>query len=144
MIRKTLAISCAAFAPVASAAAGDEIADTIESALKAYQYGDIQYALEELAYAKQKLNLMNAEVLSQFLPSATAGWSRQVDTDFSKTLGGVDGGARNEGGGENLKITLLADNPMVASMDGLFGGADFFVGKMVRIGREKFIEPDNG
>ena len=68
---------------------------------------------------------MNAEGLSQFLPSATAGWSRQVDTDFSKTLGGVDGGARNEGGGENLKITLLADNPMVASMDGLFGGAVF-------------------
>lgn len=141
-------MSCTAFALSASTAVADEISDTIESALTAYQEGDVQYALEELAYATQQLNLMKAEGLSQFLPEAPDGWTREVNTDFSKTLGMMGGGVGAEanytGNGEKFKITVMADNPMVAGMAGIFSGAGFLTGKMVRIGREKFIEQDNG
>ena len=36
--------------------AADEITDTLQSAIEAYEDGDVQYALDELEIAKQKLN----------------------------------------------------------------------------------------
>ena len=42
-------------AMLALPAAADEITDTLQSALDAYETGDVQYALEELDYARSKL-----------------------------------------------------------------------------------------
>ena len=44
----------------------DEIMATLQSAMDAYGDGDIQYALEELAYAQQLLNGLVAEGLQGF------------------------------------------------------------------------------
>ncbi|MFN3823269.1 MAG: hypothetical protein ACK4RN_04760 [Pseudorhodobacter sp.] len=134
-------------APVARA---DQVADTIQSALEAYQAGDIQYAMEELAYAQQQLQAMKADSLSAFLPDAPDGWTRSVNTDMNAGLmmmgGGTGAEARYEGAGNSFTLTLTADNPMVASMGAMLGNATMMAqmgGKVERIGRQRFLNQND-
>lgn len=131
----------------AGPAASDDVIETIESALQAYKDGDRQYALDELAYATQLLNAMKTEDLSAFLPAAPDGWSREVDTEFASGMsfmgGGIGASADYSGGGDSFSITLMADNPMVASMAPMLANAGLMGGKMVRVGREKFVAQDD-
>ena len=59
-------------------ALADEVTDTLNSAMQAYQNGDIRYAVEELDYAKQLLQAMKADELSGYLPEAPDGWTREI------------------------------------------------------------------
>ncbi len=131
---------------LAGPAASDDVTTAIESALQAYKDGDRQYALEELAYATQLLKAMKTEDLSTFLPSAPDGWAREVDTEFASSLpfmgGGVGASADYSGGGPSFTVTLMADNPMVASMAPMLANAGLMGGRMIRVGREKFVAQD--
>ena len=53
-------------------AAADEFTDTLESALKAYNEGDVAGAREDLDYAGKLLTALKAEALAKFLPAAPA------------------------------------------------------------------------
>jgi len=135
---------------VAPAARADQVADTIQSALDAYQAGDIQYAMEELAYAQQQLQSMKADSLSAFLPDAPEGWTRTVNTDMNAGLmmmgGGTGAEARYEGAGNSFTLTLTADNPMVASMGAMLGNATMLAqmgGKVERVGRQRFLNQND-
>ncbi|MDJ0995339.1 MAG: hypothetical protein QNI90_17310 [Dinoroseobacter sp.] len=140
-------IAAAATMFIAGPAASDDVTDAIESALQAYKDGDRQYALEELAYATQLLKAMKTEDLSAFLPEAPDGWSREVDTEFAAGMafmgGGVGASAEYSGGGERFSVTLMADNPMVASMAPMLANAGLMGGRMIRVGREKFVAQDD-
>jgi hypothetical protein len=124
----------------------DEIADTIRAALEAYESGDVQYATDELAYAQQLLRELKASGLSGFLPPAPEGWTRTDDTEMSANMGFMGGGvgakATYEKGGSRFEITLMADNPMVAAMGGMFANAAMMGMKQVRVGRERFADQD--
>ncbi|MBN2906572.1 MAG: hypothetical protein JXJ18_07685 [Rhodobacteraceae bacterium] len=126
----------------------DEVTDTLQSAIEAYEAGDVQYALEEIAYAQQLVQAMKAEGLSAFLPPAPEGWSRTVDTDMNQGLAMMGGGtgaeATYEGDGQSFTLTLMADNPMVGAMAAMFGNPMLMAtqGEMVRVGRQKFVDQD--
>ncbi len=143
---KTLATATALvlFLPVAAPA--DEIADTIRSALDAYETGDVQYATEELAYAQQLLRELKASGLSAFLPPAPEGWTRSDDAEMSANMGFMGGGvgakATYQKGDSRFEITLMADNPMVAAMGGMFANAAMMGIRQVRVGRERFADQD--
>ncbi|WP_375173845.1 hypothetical protein [Pseudooceanicola sp.] len=135
-----------ALAMTAGAAQADEVTDTLQSALEAYEEGDLQYALEELDYAKQLMLTMKTDALSGFLPAAPDGWTREVNSEINASLGMMGGGvgaeAEYSGGGDSITLTILADNPMVGAMSAMIGNAAAMGMKVERIGREKFAVQD--
>ena len=127
-------------------ASADEVSDALKSALDAYEEGDVQYAIEELDYAKQLMMAMKTEALVQFLPPAPEGWTREINSEMNAGLammgGGVGAEAEYSGGGDTFSITIMADNPMVGAMAGMIGNAAMMGGRIERVGREKFMVKD--
>lgn len=128
-------------------AQADDVSDLMESALKAYEDGDIQYALDELDMARTKLLEMKTASLGSFLPDAPDGWTREVNSEMNAGLAMMGGGVGAEATytspeGERIKITLMADNPMVMSMSGMIANAAMMGMKTERIQRQKFAIQD--
>lgn len=126
----------------------DEISDTLQSAITAYEDGDIQYALEELDFAKQKLLEMKTDSLGAFLPAAPEGWSFEKNSEMNSLLGMMGGGVGAEGfyksgDGTEVKITLMADNPMVASIGAMVTNASAMGLQVERINRQRFAAQDS-
>lgn len=145
---RRLALAPALFALMTGPVFADDVTETLESAIQAYEEGDIQYALEELAYARQLLQAMRTESLASFLPEAPEGWTREMGDDISAGLAMMGGGTGAEatyiGEGENFTLTIVANSPMVSAMAGLFSNTALLgsAGKLVRVGRQKFLEQD--
>ncbi|WP_420327259.1 hypothetical protein [Mameliella sp.] len=144
MTRTFAVLMLTAFALPAQA---DDVSDLMESALKAYEDGDIQYALDELDMARAKLLEMKTASLGSFLPEAPDGWTREINTEMNKGLAMMGGGVGAEAtytdpDGERIKITLMADNPMVMSMSGMIANAAMMGMKTERIQRQKFAIQD--
>jgi len=133
---------------LAAPARADEISDTIQSALDAYNSGDIKYATEELAFAQQQLQALKADGLSAFLPEAPEGWTRTINTDMNAGLAMMGGGTGTEatyaGADQSFTLTITADNPMVGSFAAMFGNSVMMasMGKITRVGREKFVDQE--
>jgi hypothetical protein len=145
---KTTIISAAiTLALTGTAGLADEVTETLQSALTAYEEGDLQYALEELDYAKQLMLTMKTDALSGFLPDAPEGWTREINSEINASLGMMGGGVGAEaeyvGDGDSFTITILADNPMVGAMSAMIGNAAAMGMKVERIGREKFAVQDD-
>lgn len=131
---------------VPALAQADDVTDTLNSALKAYEDGDITYALEELEYAKQLLQAMKTADLAKFLPDAPDGWTREVSTEMNAGLAMLGGGAGAEAtytnGSEEFTITIMANNPMVGALSGMLSNAALMGMKLERVGRMKYINQD--
>ena len=131
---------------LAAPAAADDVTESIDAALAAYADGDIDEAIEELAFAQQLLREMKTESLSAFLPAAPQGWTREVDTEMATGMAMMGGGfgaeATYAGDGARFTVTLMADNPMVAGFAGMLGNAALLGGKRLRIGGERFMTQD--
>jgi hypothetical protein len=137
----TTLIACAA--PVWA----DDVTDTLNSAIEAYEAGDLAYALEEIAFATQLIKAQNAGTLNTLLPEAMAGWSREIDEEEGRALGMMGGtGAVGvySNGSDEFRIQIVADSPMIAAFAGMFGNAAMMasMGKIERVGREKFLNQD--
>lgn len=124
----------------------DDVTDTLNSALEAYEEGDIDYAIEELDYAKGLLQAMKTQALEQFLPEAPDGWSLEVDSDMGAGMAMLGGGLGTKGtytkDGERFTITILVNNPMVTAFGGMLANATMLGMKVERVGREKFLNDD--
>ncbi|HBZ42836.1 MAG TPA: hypothetical protein DEO85_01995 [Maritimibacter sp.] len=141
---KSLAL---ALALAATPALADDVTDTLSSALQAYEDGDIDYAMEELDYAKSLLKAMKTQALGQFLPDAPEGWTREIDTEVSGALGMMGGGtgaqAEYTNGSEKIELMIMANNPMVTAFGGMLANAAMLGMKVERVGREKFLWDDD-
>ncbi|GKY88216.1 hypothetical protein [Sinisalibacter aestuarii] len=132
---------------IANPGLADEVSDTLSSALQAYEDGDIEYAIEELDYAKQLLQEMTSQQLTGFLPEAPAGWTREISGDdmnagLAIMGGGIGAEADYTDGTDSFTITIMADSPMISMFGGMLSNAGMLGMKMHRIGREKFIFND--
>lgn len=127
-------------------AAADDVVETLNSALKAYEEGDIKYTLEELEYAKQLLQAMKTQDLTAFLPAAPDGWVREVSTEMNAGLAMFGGGAGAEAtyskGSDSFSVSIMADNPMVAALSGMMANAGLMGAKLERVGRMKYLNQD--
>ena len=135
---------------IASANPGlaDEVTDTLSAALQAYEDGDIDYAIEELDYARQLLQDLSAQALTAFLPEAPAGWTREIseagtNAGLAMLGGGVAAEAVYTDGSDRFTLSLMADNPMVAGFAPMIASAGMLGLKMHRVGAEKFYENDD-
>jgi hypothetical protein len=124
-------------------AAADEVTDTLQSAIEAYNNGDIQYALEEIDYAKSLIGAMKTSAFTAFLPEAPEGWTREIDTGMNRGLamlgGGVGAEAEYSDGKTTFTIKMMADSPMIAGFVGMLANASMMGIKVERVGREKYM-----
>ncbi|NKX43324.1 hypothetical protein [Roseicyclus persicicus] len=129
-------------------AQADDITDALTAAIEAYEAGEIADALDELAYAQQLLQGLQAEGLTAYLPPAMDGWTREVSAEASAGAAFLGGGIMAEatytGPGDSFTITLMADNPMVAQMGAMLGNRAMMamMGEIVRVNRENFLNQD--
>ena len=126
----------------------DEVTDTLSSALQAYEDGDIEYAIEELDYARQLLQELSSQALTSFLPEPPDGWTREISEEgvnagLAFLGGGVAAEADYDNGSETFSVAIMADNPMVAGFAPMIANAGLMGMKMHRVGREKFFENDD-
>lgn len=134
-------------ATAATTARADEVSDTLESALSAYNEGDIQYALEELEFAKQLIMALKTDALSAFLPEAPNGWAREVNSEMNSSLASwaaAPGGPRR-----NTAWAISSFNhhhgrqPDDRGLCGMIGNAAVMGGaKLERVGRMKYMNQD--
>ncbi|PWK60839.1 hypothetical protein [Roseicyclus mahoneyensis] len=126
----------------------DDITDALTAAIEAYEAGDIADALDEMAYAEQLLQGLQAQGLSALLPEALEGWTRTINAEAGNAMavfgGGFSAEASYAGPGGNFTLTLMADNPMVMQMGGMLGNRAMMamMGEIVRINRENFVNQD--
>jgi hypothetical protein len=126
----------------------DDITDALTAALSAYEAGEVQDALAEIAYATQLLNDLQSEGLEGFMPAPLDGWTRELSEDAAQGFGFMGGGSAAEGvytGPEGtFTIVMVADNPMVAGMAGLLGNPAMMssMGRIERISGESFLNAD--
>ena len=141
---------CAALAIVAIAgpASSDEFTDVIDSALSAYNEGDISIAIEELDYAGKLLKELKSASLSQYLPEPLEGWTRSEADPNSGGMaiafgGGTAAAASYSNGAEELTIALVANSPMVSGLGAMITGMSSLTGgKPIRIQRTQFANND--
>ncbi len=125
----------------------DDVTDTLSSAMQAYEDGDIEYAIEELDYAKQLLKAMGVERLENFLPAPLDGWEREViESEMNAGMallgGGVGAEAKYTNGDETFSVSIMADSPMIAMFGGMLSSAGLLGMRLERVGREKFLYDD--
>lgn len=144
-------LAALAIAALSLPAQADEIEDSLQMALEAYQAGDINAAKEEIDYAAQLIAQMKAAGLSGFLPEALPGWTRaEADQGGGAAMMGFGGGmmasATYSRGGDMIEIQLMADNQMVTSMAMMFGNAAMMgsLGQVKRIKRQKVVITNQG
>ncbi|MEM9782432.1 MAG: hypothetical protein AAF899_08145 [Pseudomonadota bacterium] len=133
-------------------AAADDIEDALTAALEAYRAGDLALAQEETAFAAQLLAQQKAEELSAFLPEPLAGWTAdEIDTEATGAMAAMFGGGQVASrvyyaGDTDVDITIMADNPMVATMGAMFSNPAMMAaaGRMKRIGGQKAVLNEDG
>ena len=124
----------------------DEFTETLDAASAAYADGDIDAAAEELTYASQLLQQMQAAEFADMLPEPLDGWTREVNTEATAAMGMFGGGTTATGeysnGSERFEITMMADNPTVMSMAGMLANPQMMasMGEIVRIQRQSFVD----
>jgi len=144
---KKLVLGAALSAICALPVQADDVTDALQSAMDAYNDGDMQYALEELDYAKQLMLSMKTDALTGFLPEAPDGYTREINSEINASLGMMGGGVGAEADytsdSDSFTISIFADNPMVAAMGTMISNAAAMGMKVERIGRQKFAVQDD-
>jgi len=121
----------------------DEISDTIEHALHAYQNGDISSAKEELSFALELLRQKKGEFMKQYLPEALEGWHANEPKAQMAASGVLSGGTTlyrsySKKGGAKIQIEIVVDSPLISGIISIFANPMFISGgKLMRIKREK-------
>lgn len=136
----------AALAVATVPAFADEFTDTVESALRAYKEGDVDGARQDLDYAGKLLGTMKAQSLAKFLPQPLPGWTREpAEADDSADFMGMFGGGTSTAAsytkdGSDVRISLVANSPVVSGVASMISGiAGMATGaKPIRIQRTEF------
>jgi len=129
-------------------ALADDITDALTAAIEAYEAGEFADALDEMAYAEQLLNALQAEGLTVYLPAPLDGWTREIGEGAASAMGVMGGGiaaeAEYSSPNGSFTITLMADNPMVMQMGAMLGNRAMMamMGEIVRVNRENFLKQD--
>lgn len=144
---KPFGMITAALLAVAAPAAADEIEDSINTALQAYQSGDIAAAKGEIDYAAQLLSQNQAASLGTVLPAPFDGWTQESAASEGAAVMGMFGGGLSAGSayvrdGQKVEIQVMGDNPMISAMMAMFNNPSMAAAsgaKMQRVGSHRVV-----
>jgi hypothetical protein len=127
----------------------DEILDSINEAIEAYNEKEYAEASESLDYAKQLILQMRSENIMKVLPEPLPGWeSKTAQTQSMGMLGGMAGVEKEyfkpgtgDQGRKRITINIMAESPMMQGMMAMFNPAYAGAqgGKLQKIKRNKAI-----
>ena len=127
----------------------DEILDSINEAIEAYNEKEYAEAAESLDYAKQLILQMRSENIMKVLPEPLPGWeSKTAQTQSMGMLGGMAGVKKEyfkpgtgDQGRKRITINIMAESPMMQGMMAMFNPAYAGAqgGKLQKIKRNKAI-----
>ena len=127
----------------------DEILDSINEAIEAYNEKEYAEAAESLDYAKQLILQMRSENIMKVLPEPLPGWeSKTAQTQSMGMLGGMAGVEKEyfkpgtgDQGRKRITINIMAESPMMQGMMAMFNPAYAGAqgGKLQKIKRNKAI-----
>ena len=127
----------------------DEILDSINEAIEAYNEKEYAEAAESLDYAKQLILQMRSENIMKVLPEPLPGWeSKTAQTQSMGMLGGMAGVVKEyfkpgtgDQGRKRITINIMAESPMMQGMMTMFNPAYAGAqgGKLQKIKRNKAI-----
>ena len=130
-------------------ACADEILDSINEAIEAYNDKEYAEAAESLDYAKQLIQQLRSENIMKFLPEALPGWeSKTAETQSMGMLGGMSGVQKEywkpdtgDQGRKRITINIMGESPMMQGMMVMFNPAYAGAqgGKLQKIKRNKAI-----
>lgn len=143
--------SVAVLSLFASPLFADAISDALKAAQDAYSAGDLAKTSEQITMAVQAIGATQSTMLAALMPPAPDGWTRTDTADFTKSFGILGGGAGAEAtyasadGATSFKMSMIADNPMVASMGAMLGNTQMMamMGKVVKVGEQSLLSQDN-
>jgi hypothetical protein len=104
-------------------ARADDVTDQIKEALTAYDRKDVPTAIAGLEAALNMLRQHRADAYGALLPAAPAGWKADDVETMSlgvAIMGGGTGATRQyHKGDDTVKVSILADSPLLQVMSGL-------------------------
>lgn len=131
-----------------SLAFADAVSDALAAASAAYESGDMVETANQLTIARGELSKLQSAKMAALLPAAPDGWTREDGADMAEGMAMMGGGAGAEAiyakDGTRVTLSVMADNPMVSSMLGIFGNSDMMamMGKTVTINGTDFLDQD--
>lgn len=142
----------AALLMAALPARADEISNTIQEALDFYKDGKFDDAKRSLDFASQMLGQKKADDLKNLLPQAMSGWqaedgeSEAAAAGMAMLGGGLFASRTYTKGGQDVKIELIGDSPLLAQFLGIFSNPTLAgaMGKMIRLGSQMALEDKSG
>jgi hypothetical protein len=105
-----------------SAVWADEVSDSINEALKAYEAGDYSGAMSSLSFATAQLQQMQSSSLKAVFPEPLPGWQAEDSTgNFAPAafMGGGVSASRHyfsEDTGKSINIEIVTDSPLLQSV----------------------------
>lgn len=137
------AVATLFFVGVASA---DDVTDSINEALQAYNQGDFGHAVDSLNYASQLIQQKKGEGLAAILPEPLSGWNAEDATSQAATAAMFGGGVTAERSyhkeSARVKIQMITDSPLLQGVMMMFSNPMFASsdgGKMERIAGQRAI-----
>lgn len=128
----------------------DEISDTIQEALAAYQNGDLAQTKQTLDYASQLIASRNAENLLTLLPEPLAGWSAEDGESQAAGMamfgGGLQASRVYTKDNQTVEMNFIGDSPLLAQFISIFANPALAgaMGKPLRLGTQMALEDKNG
>lgn len=145
VVGAALAVGLAFSAP----AVADDVRDSIQEALTAYESNDLAAAKQALDYASELISQKNAEDLGTVLPEPIAGWTAD-DLETSDAAVGLFGGtrvARNYNKGDaTVGVQVLTDSPLLSTWMPMLANPKIAaaVGKLTKVAKYRAMQTKDG
>jgi len=115
-------VTAIAWIALASTGWADEIGDSINEALKAYEAGDYSGAMSSLNFATAQLQQKQSSSLMQVFPEPLPGWQAEESSgNFAPAafMGGGVSASRHyfsDASGKSVNIEIVTDSPLLQSV----------------------------
>lgn len=146
-----LAVAAMLATAATPAFAADDILDTIDTARKAYQAGDMQNAKQSLDLASQLIGQKNAESFAALLPAPLPGWKAekaQANAVGVGILGGASAASRSytNDKGDNVEVSITGDSAAIMQLAPMLANPAMAgaMGKLVKVGNSRAIQTNDG
>jgi hypothetical protein len=132
-------------------ALADDIHDALDQADSAYSSGDYGRAKKAAELASTLLGQLAAEQLAKALPGPLDGWTAAEASSDSTAAAMFGGGVQaersyNNADGQQVRLQVMMDSPLVAQMAGLYGNPALAatMGKLVKVGGQQAVLKEQG
>ncbi|NJM82090.1 MAG: hypothetical protein HC844_05990 [Tabrizicola sp.] len=134
---------------IATPAPADEVSDALQAAVDAYDAGDLKTTSQQISRASSALAALSSAKIAALLPEAPEGWTREASGDFAAGMVVLGGGSGSEmtytdASGASFVISVIADNPMVSGLAGMFADDSTMamMGKVIELPGASVIDQD--